>query len=111
MHLVGKAIDLEDKTAVIHAHFKNEPVALLPGTYVEAAITTDTAMVWALPEGAIIREGNRAFLFMKKENGFEKMEVKIGRESEGYFEILNFEPHPSDVIALEGAYYINGSAE
>ena len=64
-----------------------------------------------MPEEAIVREGDKAFLFLKKEEGFEKVEVKIGRESDGFFEILGFKPEPTDLIALNGAYYINGSAE
>lgn len=109
VHLVGQMIDPETKTTMVHGHFENEPVDLTPGTYVQARIYTDATEVLTVPSSAVITEGNDQFIFVKKEARFEKVRVVTGRRDGDFIEIepLNLGEH--ELLALKGAYYINGS--
>ncbi|MFN7117020.1 MAG: efflux RND transporter periplasmic adaptor subunit [Saprospiraceae bacterium] len=109
VHVVGKMIDPETKTTMVHGHFKNEPIDLIPGTYVQARIHTDAREVLAVPTSAIITEGNEHYIFVKKVNGFKKVPVITGKSDGNYMEIEPLNLESNEQLALKGAYYINGS--
>lgn len=109
VHLIGKMIDPETKTTMVHGHFDKEPVDLIPGTYVQARIYTQEKDVLAVPTGAIITEGNAHFIFVKKADGFAKMPVVTGKTDGEYIEIEPLNLSTNEQLALKGAYYINGS--
>lgn len=109
IHLVGKMIDPETKTTMVHGHFDKEPIDLIPGTYVQAQIYTDAAEVLTVPRSAVITEGNERFIFVKKGDGFEKVSVITGRTDGDYIEIEPLELGENELMAIKGAYYINGS--
>lgn len=109
VHLVGKMIDSETKTTMVHGHFQNEPIDLIPGTYVQARIYTNAKEVLAVPNSAIITEGSDHFIFVKKADGFAKIPVATGKSDENYIEIESLNLGVNEQLALKGAYYINGS--
>jgi len=109
VHLINKAIDLEKKTANVHVHLDEEPQNLAIGTFLYARIRTDSRQVTAVPEEALVRSGNRSFVFLKDEGGFRKVEVEAGQSDEGYVEIRQLALREGQQIALKGAYYINGT--
>lgn len=109
VHLVGKMIDPETKTTMVHGHFDKEPVDLIPGTYVQARILTRAKEVMAVPTSAVIKEGANSYIFVKKVNGFEKVAVITGTSNGEFVEIEQFQLNENEQLALKGAYYINGS--
>ncbi len=109
VHLVGKMIDPETKTTMVHGHFKNEPIDLIPGTYVQARVYADAREVLAVPNSALISEGNEHYVFVKRINGFEKVRVAAGKSDGNYVEIEQLHLEANEQLALKGAYYINGS--
>lgn len=109
VHLVGKMINPETKTTMVHGHFDQEPVELIPGTYVQARIFTTAKEVMAVPTSAVIKEGNSSFIFVKKASGFEKVTIITGASDGEYIEIEQLQLGENEVLALKGAYYINGS--
>lgn len=109
IYLVGKMIDIESKTALVHGHFDKEPVPLTPGTFLQAEILLDEEAVWALPESAIVREGEKAYAFVKKGTAFEKVEVATGVTENGFIALESLAWPESDSLVVEGAYYIQGS--
>lgn len=108
VHLVGKMIDPETKTTMVHGHFLKEPVPLTPGTAMQARILTNPTEVMALPSDAIVKEGGRYFIFIETTGGFEKKPVKTGIFDGEWTEVLDLEPNAA--VAISGAYYLNGSA-
>ena len=67
---IGKAFDDETKSVTVHAEIKNNRSAyLLPGLYIEGRIETSSNTVPALPEGAIVSEGDIQYIFVVKETG------------------------------------------
>ena len=111
VHLTGKMIDLESKTAMVHGHFEKEPTPLAPGTFMQATLFTKGKEVWTVPETALVRQGGEVFIFVKNKDGFEKMTVVTGMSGEGVVEIMGLDFSANKQVALAGAYYLNGSAD
>jgi cobalt-zinc-cadmium efflux system membrane fusion protein len=107
VHLVGKMIDPETKTTMVHGHFLKEPVSLIPGTAVQSRIMTNAADALTLPVDAIVKEGGRAFVFIEKPGGFEKTLINIGLSDNDWVEVIGLDPNST--VAISGAYYLNGS--
>jgi len=109
VHLIGKMIDPETKTALVHGHFLAEPVEAAPGTYMHAHIYLDEGKTTAVPISAVVREGGDAFIFVEMDKGFDKVPVVLGRQDGDFVEVRDLALEEGQRIVLEGAYYINGS--
>jgi len=104
--LVGAMVDPKDKTAMIHGHFKKEPVSLAPGTYLRAHILADAREALSLPESALVRDGQRVLVFRKKGEVFTPVAVETGRREGEFVEILGHALAPTDTVVLRGGYYL-----
>lgn len=107
VHLVGRKIDAETRTAMVHGHFTEEPVSVTAGVYVQGRIFTTGEEALTVPNEAIVQSGGTSFVFVKHPEGFEKRAVRTGRTDEMYTEV--FDLTGNETIAIAGAYYINGS--
>jgi membrane fusion protein, heavy metal efflux system len=83
---VGQAFEDDPRSVHVHAHIKNPYHKLLPGMYIEGRIATDSQKVMAVPEEAIVTEGESAFIFMQieeeEENAHEVAESHSHAENE-----------------------------
>jgi len=58
--------------------------------FVNAAIKADLGVTLALPEGALLDSGARKLVFVDLGEGrLEPREVRVGREADGYYELLS----------------------
>lgn len=108
VHLVNKAINIQDRTVDIHGDLVNESEAKLfaPGMYIEGEILTTTTEYPALPVEAVANIDNDYFVLVK-ENGinFKRMLVKIGTTNNGYIQIVNASDFDADTEFLtKGAF-------
>lgn len=108
VHRIGRMIDMDKKTALVHGHFEKDPVDVFPGTYVQAKIFVEEESVTALPLEAIIRTGEKSFIFVQEGEGYEKIEVKLGRDDGKYAEVRLAESEKNKRVVIKGAYYLNG---
>lgn len=108
---LGVAIDEESKTIDCYASLsENRPTNMIANTYVESEIITGTESVTALPDEAIIKteSTNLILVLEKQENGswfFSPEEVTLGRQHNGYREIL-YDAHGKKILTA-GVYNIN----
>ena len=109
VHLVNQSIDMEQKTARVHVHLDEGTTKLAIGSFLFAKIQTDSRMVLTVPEEALIRTGDEAFVFQETGNGFQRIPVKPGTVADGYVEISGNSITDRTPVALKGAYYINGT--
>jgi cobalt-zinc-cadmium efflux system membrane fusion protein len=133
---VGKSFEKDVKAVKIHAAIDNPNGQLLPGTYIDARIQVDKSFVNAVPSAAIVKEGDKEYIFkvahmhketahkheesehldIKEELGdvytFQKVEVKAGATDAGFTEIIPLEEiSPEAKIVLQGAYYISAQGK
>lgn len=99
VHLVNKAINIQDRTVDIHGDLVNESDAKLfaPGMYIEAEILTTSSEHPALPKEAVANIDNDYFVLVKEsKTNFKRVLVKIGATNNGFIQIVNandFEPN------------------
>jgi cobalt-zinc-cadmium efflux system membrane fusion protein len=116
IHAIGKTFETDPKALHVHADVHNEDKELLPGMYVEGRIVQDQKMVFAVPEDAIIKEGEQSFIFIldvdgeKEENKmkFKMIPVNVGISDLGYVEInLPTEIGQDVKVVTKGAYTLS----
>ena len=112
VYSVGKNFEEEPKAIHIHAEIEQKQGVLLPGMYVRGKILTGTdSMVYALPESAIVKEGNKSYIFSatKRQNEweFEPIEIVEGNRAEQWTEVRPLQPiSPNLKVAWNNAYYL-----
>ena len=85
--LVGKSIEGNDRTIMIHGHLdKNIKQRLLTGMFVEATILTGFKKGLAIPKDAFITENGKNYVLLLQGNTnekyvFEKVPIEIGEKS------------------------------
>jgi len=111
VYLLGHLVDAERKSLNIHGHIENkDPNQFIPGTYVNAVIHTEADSIYAVPAGAITRQGDNAYVFVQTDSSFQRREAEIGRVLDDWIEIRAIENAAIDSrIAVKGAYYLQGS--
>ncbi len=113
VHVIGKEFNSENKTVRVHAHLKGDQPKFIRDLFAEARIWLTDQTVQALPEAAVLREGEGFYVFIAPtqrsgdEVEFEKLMVKPGATDEGYTAVKLLNPLPKGMqIVTEGAYYV-----
>ncbi len=115
VHLVGKSIDEQTRTVKVHGHLHHKTKTKFDlGMFVEADIEIKSEKAIAVPEDAIIEDGEHLVILKleKQENNsyiFEPIEIKIGKKYNGFVEILNNSITKTDKILTKGGYYLVGA--
>ena len=107
--LVNKGLD-DDRTATAHCHFKVHPKNLLPGMFVEGELSVTSKMVDAIPDEAVVRLGNKQYIFVRKsDNVVEMKPVVTGLSKDGRTALTSGnEGLPAGSIVLNNAYKLMG---
>ena len=116
VHSIGKTFEADPKALHVHADMDNKNGDLLPGMYVEGRIVQGEKMGYAVPEAAIIKEGEQSFIFILDEDEemeeskmkFKMILVTVGITDLGFVEV-NL---PADVstdakVVIKGAYMLS----
>jgi cobalt-zinc-cadmium efflux system membrane fusion protein len=116
IHAIGKTFETDPKALHVHADVHNEDKELLPGMYVEGRIVQDQKMAFAVPEDAIIKEGEQSFIFILDEDGkeeenkmkFKMISVNIGITDLGFVEVNLPADLNNDIkVVTKGAYTLS----
>ena len=109
--LVGKSIEGNDRTIMIHGHLDDAiKQRLLTGMFVEATILTDSKKALAIPLEALITENDKNYVLLVKNNSnsvytFEKTEVKIGEKEGNFIEIIeNKKINKNSKLLIKGVF-------
>ncbi len=87
--LVTKNVD-DNRSALVHCHFEEQPKQLLPGMFLNARIKVSNAEVTAVPEAAVVRYGSDEFLLEDRgSNSFHLLPVQTGMKEGGMAEVTS----------------------
>lgn len=64
VHSIGKTFEEDPKALHVHAHIDNKNGDLLPGMYAEGRIVQGEKSGFAVPEEAIVKEGEQSYVFI-----------------------------------------------
>lgn len=102
--LVGKDLSGSRSTEV-HCHFDKYDNALIPGTYMNAEVAVQTTDARALPEDAVLDNGNDSYVFVAKGNdSYEMLKVEAGITDKGYRDIKSDRISDSTELVTKNAY-------
>ena len=111
IYSVSKTFEDNPKAVHVHAEIENKKGNLIPGMYIQGKIQTENTKAMALPESAIVKEGDRFFVFSaEKENedwSFKPIEVLFGAK-DGNWVAVQFteEQDKTTRFAYNNAYYL-----
>ena len=118
VHVIGKEFNAENKTVRVHAHLKGDQPKFIRDLFAEARIWLTDQTVQALPEAAVLRDGESSYVFIAPaqrsgdEVEFEKLLVKPGATDDGYTAVELLNPLPKGMqIVTEGAYYVYAQSQ
>jgi cobalt-zinc-cadmium efflux system membrane fusion protein len=130
---INKSFSNESKTVAVHAKINpNDAKDLISGMYVAANINITNQTVQALPKEAVVRNGDKYYIYIQEEHQeeapkakevesqrkegeekghnevhFKAIEVVPGTTDLGYTEVKLVEEIPADAkIVIKGAFYL-----
>lgn len=103
--LVSKNVN-EDRGALVHCHFEKQPDNLLPGMFLNARISVSNFHALTLPEEAVVRFGNKHYVFESTGTGkFEMLEVQTGESEAGRIAVESTDPgFSTKSLVIRNAY-------
>ncbi len=114
--VIGKEFDINSKTIRVHGHLKGEKPSFFKDMFIEAKIWLNNKTVKALPDEAVLTDGETRFVFVakKEKNGmqFTKVNVKAGVSEKGFTEVTPVDEIPENQsIVIKGAYYVYAQSQ
>ncbi len=116
--LIGKKVDPEKRFINVHGHIEDEKKAgtLLPEMFTDIKIIYKNFTAPALPETAVLSDGENHFVLRKTGNEgeeilFEKVPVQTGAHYEGYVAVLSPKFEKTDTLLIKGGYFLIGVEE
>ncbi|TDO73557.1 cobalt-zinc-cadmium efflux system membrane fusion protein [Flavobacterium chryseum] len=125
---INKSFSNESKTVAVHAKINPaDSKDLISGMYVSANINIKNTTVPALPKDAVVKNGDKYFVYIQEENEeknaatkaesqdkeehneihFKAIEIIPGTTDLGYTEVKFVEEIPADAkIVIKGAFYL-----
>lgn len=103
--LIGKDFQ-PDKSVVIHCYFIDYDKNLIPGTYMNAEVETNSETGNTVPDDAIVTWKNKQYIFQEvKPKTYKMVEIKIGNSENGRTEIFNIDQNlKNKKFVTKGAY-------
>ena len=116
VHLVGTTIDEQTRRVKVHGHVDNDKENFIVGMFVDADIIIESKKGFGLPKEALIEVDNEFFvLILDEENTdefhFETFKLELGKQTEAYVEILNFEALKDKQIVIKGTNMLLNNGE
>jgi cobalt-zinc-cadmium efflux system membrane fusion protein len=120
--LVGKGVR-KDRSVTVHGHFDSKNTDLLPGMYVTAKIEIATEKALVAPDDAVVRFGEKHFIFSylgeRDENGqpaydYEMIEVMMGNKEDGFTQVTLLDSarnYEEIKLVTEGAFTLLSKAK
>lgn len=105
--IIGKDF-MPDRSVLVHCHFTNENLALIPGTFMNADIETNLENAFAIPDQAIVTWEEKQYIFEEiKPKTYKMYPVTIGNSENGFTELLNFSAENANKkFVTKGAYQL-----
>lgn len=105
--IIGKDFSA-DRSVLIHCHFVDNKLQLLPGTFMNAEMEADSEEGIVIPDDAIVTWEEKQYIFEEvKPKTYKMFPVEIGNAENGFTELLNFkEENKSKKFVTKGAYQL-----
>lgn len=103
---IGKDVS-NDQAIEVHCHLEKEDPSLVPGMFMNAEIEVQSKEAYTLPEEAIVRYGNKQYVFAVRDSSiFEMVEARTGNSEHGFTALVpsaTLQPNKQTYVT-KGAY-------
>ncbi len=97
---IAPFLDAETRTVRVRMEAPNPDLLLKPEMYAEARLSFDLGEKLAVPDAAVMRTGDRAYVFRDAPDGkLVPSLVKLGARADGWFEVLDGLSEGDKVVA------------
>ncbi|MDQ0477725.1 efflux RND transporter periplasmic adaptor subunit [Chryseobacterium sp. MDT2-18] len=105
--IIGKDFSA-DRSVLVHCHFVDNNLSLIPGTFMNAEIEADSANGTVIPDDAVVTWEEKQYVFEEiKPKTYRMFPVEIGNSENGFTELLNFKKENSNKkFVTKGAYQL-----
>lgn len=105
--LIGKDFQ-PDRSVIIHCHFIDYNKTLIPGTYMNAEVETNSEIGNTVPDDAVVTWDEKQYIFQEmKSKTYKMVQVKIGNSENGRTEIYNLDQNlKNKKFVTKGAYHL-----
>jgi membrane fusion protein, heavy metal efflux system len=105
---LNKSFEDNQQAILAHAKIDEQTETLLPGMYVEARIQIDNYKTNALPNDAVVSNGDEHYIYVQTtKNHYKQIAVTKGVSDIGFTEIKPLEEIPANAkVVTKGAYYL-----
>lgn len=108
---ISPMLDLHTRTGTARVVLDNTEGNWRPGMFINASIVTDEIPVPIyVPKSAVFTIENRPSVFVKAEDGFEPVQVKVGRKNHIGYEILDG-LHQGQVYVSQGGFTLKAELD
>ena len=103
--IIGKDFTT-DRSVLVHCHFIDNSLSLLPGTFMNAELEADSENGLVIPDDAIVTWEEKQYIFeVVKPKTYKMFPVQIGNSENGFTEILDFKKeYANKKFVTKGAY-------
>jgi len=116
--IIGREFNMNSKTIRVHGHLEGERPIFYKDLFLNAKIWLNDQAETALPESAIIRDGESLCVYVslpEAQDGvfeFEKIRVVTGATNEGFTSVKLLDEIPQGMkIVTKGAYYVYAQSQ
>lgn len=116
--IIGREFNMDSKTVRVHGHLHGERPVFFKDLFLNAQIWLDDQSETALPEAAVIRDGESLVVYASHpepkdgEYEFEKIRVVVGATNDGFTSVkLLDELEDGLKIVTKGAYYVYAQSQ
>lgn len=105
--IIGKDFNA-DRSVLVHCHFVDNSLSLLPGTFMNAEMEADSEKGLVIPDEAIVTWEEKQYIFEEiKPKTYKMYPVTIGNSENGFTELLNFKNgDEKKKFVTKGAYHL-----
>lgn len=101
--LVSPKKNTQERTFDVHGHIGKGSDQLKPGMYVEAQVLINDDSVYALPEKALVFNGNETLVLLEENGTYVEQPVETGAKLDGWVEIKNHQDLTNKLVVTQGA--------
>jgi membrane fusion protein (multidrug efflux system) len=106
---VDSRIDPVTRSVTVRANVPNTDLALKPGMFLDVSLARDERQALMVPEGALVPEQSKQFLFVVEDGRAVRREVRIGRRQPGKVEVVDG-LQSGDQVIVEGTQKVREGA-
>jgi membrane fusion protein (multidrug efflux system) len=107
---VDSRIDPVSRSVLVRAEVPNRDGVLKPGMFLTVTLERDAAPALMMPEGAVVPEQGRTFVFVVEGGQASRREVQLGRRRPGEVEVLAG-LRPDERVVVEGTLKVRDGAQ